>query len=116
VKRGIEPFLGDWDIPGGFLQPGEHPEEGARRETHEETGLEIRLTGFVGMYTDVYPEDVHTLTLFYEAAVQSGTLVAGDDAVDAHWFPAPEIPSNLAFECCRAAVRDWRRRGSLAMA
>jgi 8-oxo-dGTP diphosphatase len=115
VKRGIEPFKGDWDIPGGFLQPGEPPAEGARREALEETGLDVALTGLVGLYMDTYPEDVATLTIFYEADVVAGELAAGDDAVDTHWFPRDAIPANLAFACCRAAMADWRRRGVLSV-
>jgi 8-oxo-dGTP diphosphatase len=115
VKRGIEPFRGDWDIPGGFLQPGEPPEDGARREAAEETGLQVTITGLVGYYIDDYPEDVATLTLFFEAMPGDREVRAGDDAVAAHWFNRDNIPPNLAFACCRAAMSDWRRRGSLAL-
>jgi len=41
VKRGVEPYKGCWDIPGGFLEAGEHPEDGAVREGQEETGLKL---------------------------------------------------------------------------
>ncbi len=115
VRRGIEPFKDCWDIPGGFLEPGEAPAAGASREVVEETGLEVRLNGLVGWYPDVYPEGVTTLTVFYEAEVVGGTLAAGDDAIDTHWFARDEIPADIAFECCRAATRDWLRRGSVAM-
>ena len=54
VKRGIEPFKGYWDIPGGFLEQGEAPEEGAIRELEEETGLLIELTEILGIFMDQY--------------------------------------------------------------
>src|SRR5205085_1223949 len=41
VRRAIEPFKGRWDIPGGFLEEGEHPLDGIRRELREETGLDV---------------------------------------------------------------------------
>lgn len=115
VERGIEPWKGDWDIPGGFLAPTEWPEAAARREVLEETGLDVNLIGFVGAYPDVYLDDVPTLTLFYEAAWDGTAPVAADDAVAAEWFDRSAIPPNLAFECCRSAMRDWLRRGSMPL-
>lgn len=41
-----------WALPGGTMRPGESIEEAAIRRVHEQTGLEIRLTGLVGVYTD----------------------------------------------------------------
>ncbi len=38
VKRAVEPFKDYWDIPGGFLEAGEHPQDGMRCEVKEETG------------------------------------------------------------------------------
>lgn len=57
ARRGVEPYKGCWDVPGGFLESGEHPEQGAIRELREETGLNIRLNGLLGMYMDRYGAD-----------------------------------------------------------
>jgi len=115
VKRGIEPWKGDWDIPGGFLGPLEGPEDAGRREVLEETGLRVDLAGFIGAYPDVYLDDVPTLTLFYEAAWDGAQPVAADDAVAVAWFERDAIPPNLAFACCRAAMHDWLRRGAMPL-
>lgn len=110
VRRGREPFLGYWDIPGGFLEPGEHPEDGARRELLEETGLHVRLTHLIGVYMDVYgPEQTPTLNFFYEADRIAGEPVAGDDAAAFAWFARDALPplDEVAFDCCRRALADW---------
>jgi 8-oxo-dGTP diphosphatase len=111
VKRGVEPFRGWWDIPGGFLQPGEHPAEGAAREALEETGLRVAIGDLVGTYVDVYGEERrYTLNMYYMAGVVDGEPRACDDAVAIEWFSLEELPEKVAFANCRQAISDLRRR------
>jgi len=109
VKRRYEPFQGWWDVPGGFLDPGEHPEDGVRRELREESGLDVDPRRLVGIYMDTYGDDGEpTLNLMYECGVVGGEERAGDDAVEIGWFPLDAIPGNVAFESARRAIADWR--------
>jgi 8-oxo-dGTP diphosphatase len=55
LRRANEPWLGRWDIPGGFCEPDEHPVETAVREAREECGFEVEVTGLLGMWLDRYP-------------------------------------------------------------
>jgi NAD+ diphosphatase len=97
-KRADEPAKGDWDIVGGFLEPGEHPEDGLRREVKEETGLEITELKLLGMFMDKYPVyNYDTLNIAYLCKVE-GTPKADDDVADLKWFRLNEIPQNLAFK------------------
>ena len=50
-RRAIEPGVGKWGIPGGFLEMGESAQEGARREVEEETELRIEVGRLVGVYS-----------------------------------------------------------------
>ena len=106
VKRGIEPFLGWWDVPGGFLESSEHPEEGAKRELLEETGLVIEPTEILGFWPDVYgPEEEPTLNIGYLAEIIGGEMRAGDDASELAWFPLDALPEQIAFAWERDALR-----------
>lgn len=98
AQRAIEPFKGFWDIPGGFLEAGELPEAGAKRELLEESGLEIELDGFLGMHIDTYGNsNFYTLNMYYAAHVVSGTPRATDDVAALKWFAMDELPQEFAF-------------------
>jgi ADP-ribose pyrophosphatase YjhB (NUDIX family) len=112
ARRAVEPYLGLWDPPGGFLEEGEHPEDGLRRELLEETGLRCEPVRFLGVWMDVYgdaPDAAATLNLYWTMRVVSGEPVAADDVAELRWFAADELPSEeeLAFRTVGAALRAW---------
>ena len=97
VKRRNEPFKGCWAIPGGFVEYGERVEEAAVREALEETGLRVRLTKLVGVYSDPNRDPRgHVISIAYLAEEVGGELKAGSDAGEVAVFK--EIPSNIAFD------------------
>src|SRR5438093_11480397 len=53
-RRAFQPSAGLWDLPGGFLEEGEHPLDGLRRELREETGLETEPVEFLGAWMEPY--------------------------------------------------------------
>jgi predicted GIY-YIG superfamily endonuclease/ADP-ribose pyrophosphatase YjhB (NUDIX family) len=112
AKRGIQPCLGYWDIPGGFLEEDEHPEEGAVREIREETGLEVRLTELLGFYVDRYNYDdigAYCLNIYFLAQIVSGQARPADDVAELVWFAPGELPDEIAFEHIRIVLADWVR-------
>jgi ADP-ribose pyrophosphatase YjhB (NUDIX family) len=123
ARRNIEPFRGWWDVPGGFLEAGEHPEAGVVRELREETGLEVIVERLIGVYMDTYgdPKSAasagfggageHTLNFYYACRVAGGTARADDDVDDLAWFNLDELPERIAFPSSDEALRDWRRHG-----
>lgn len=56
IRRGSEPLLGEWSIPGGSLELGETLEEGVARELLEETGLEVRVLELIEVFDRIYLE------------------------------------------------------------
>jgi ADP-ribose pyrophosphatase YjhB (NUDIX family) len=75
-RRRYEPFAGRWDLPGGFLQEGEHPLDALRRELTEETGLTVEPERFVGVWIDDYA-DRKTLNLYWTARILFRRAAAG---------------------------------------
>ncbi|MCC6177075.1 MAG: NUDIX domain-containing protein [Chloroflexi bacterium] len=113
VRRAIEPFRGWWDIPGGFLEPGEHPAGGAIREAREETGLDVAVSDLLGIWMDTYGEGedrVHTLNCYYLAHIIGGEPRAADDAAELGWFEPGKLPAQLAFAHAPLVLAAWRRR------
>ncbi len=109
VKRAIEPFKGWWDIPGGFLEVGEHPEDGAVRELEEETTLIVRPTDIIGLYMANYgPSGDAVLTICYKGEVVSGVASPASDASEVHWFPFDALPAQVAFEWSMEAIEKLK--------
>jgi ADP-ribose pyrophosphatase YjhB (NUDIX family) len=84
-----------WCLPGGTVDDGESLAEAATRETVEETGLEVRLTRLVGLYSRPRFGGYHTLALF--AAVPVGGTLRADprEVIDIGWFSPDALPDDL---------------------
>jgi ADP-ribose pyrophosphatase YjhB (NUDIX family) len=105
ARRTIEPGAGRWTYPGGFLELGESAQEGARRETEEETQLRIEVGRLVGAYSRPH---AGVVTLVYEATVVGGEAEPGAETSEVRAFGPDEIPwDELAFTTVESALRDW---------
>ncbi len=99
IRRGIEPYMGRWAFPGGFVNMKETIEEGAGRELLEETGLRegVYLRQF-HCYSDPDRDPrERVVTIAFLALVRKQDVRGGDDAADARWFAMDEVPQ-LAFD------------------
>lgn len=115
ARRAVEPFRGRWDLPGGFLEEGEHPLDGLRRELREETGLGIEPLRFLGTWMDAYgtgPEAVATLNLVWVVRATGGEPRAADDVDELAWFDRDSLPSGdgLAFATLGDVLRAWKEQ------
>jgi ADP-ribose pyrophosphatase YjhB (NUDIX family) len=109
LQRAKEPFLGAWDLPGGFVEPGETPADAIRRELLEETGLEVEIERIVGAYTGQYGEDGKwTVDVGFACRLAGGELRLDAEKSDAAWLPVDELPE-LAFAGERAGLGDLGR-------
>ncbi len=106
-RRAIEPSLGRWGNPSGFLEMGESVQEGARRETEEETHLRVEVGPLVGVYSRPHAGIV---TVVFEATVVGGEADPAAETSEVRAFGPDEIPwEELAFTTVESALRDWVR-------
>ncbi len=103
VRRGAPPAYGKWAVPAGYLDYGVDPRVQVAVEVREETGLEVEVGALVDAYYNPPEQRGAGLFLMYRATVTGGTLRAGDDAVEAEFFGAHELPE-IAFDSTRAAL------------
>lgn len=100
IRRGLEPFLGRWALPGGFIHGDETLEEAARRELEEETGLRRvfleQLYSFSAVDRDPR-ERVVTVAYYALVKLSDHKVRAATDATDAAWFALSDLPE-LAFD------------------
>jgi 8-oxo-dGTP diphosphatase len=97
VRRGRAPALGLWSVPGGLVELGETTLDAARREVEEETGLDVRIAGLVGVLDRVTRDAdgrvrYHWVLVDYLAYPQSNdTITAGSDAAEVRWVTIDEV-------------------------
>ena len=104
-----------WGFPGGAIEIGETPEMAAVREVKEETGLDVKVSGLIGIYTDCdmeYPngDRAHSICIVYEFETTSGQLKCdGLETVDLQYFDLNEMPE-LFCKQHEETKRDLQKR------
>jgi mutator protein MutT len=107
-----------WGLPGGALELGESAEEAVIREVLEETGLQVKVDAFVGVYTryfEEYPsgDQAQSIALFFVCSIVGGALsTQNEETLDLQFFPPAEAPC-LFNQQSRDALADFlqRKRG-----
>ena len=102
-KRAIEPRLGFWTLPAGFLELNESTEEGAIRETIEESGANIALGALFAIFDLPFCNQVH---MFFLAKMLNPSLNPGFESLEAKLFPVNQIPwSQLSFTSVKKTIK-----------
>jgi ADP-ribose pyrophosphatase YjhB (NUDIX family) len=105
LRRNIEPGIGRWTFPGGYVDLGEPVPAAAIRETLEETMLDIRLDGLLDVYSYT---TVGVVLVVYRATVTGGMASVTCESQEVHAFELDQIPwDELAFPSTRDALRDY---------
>jgi len=97
IRRGSDPYEGQWALPGGFVEVGETLEAAAAREAEEETGLEVEIIRLVGVYSDPDRDHRgHNVSVAYLARAQEGEPSGASDAAEAAFLDPSTV--ELAFD------------------
>lgn len=94
---------GKWSFPAGFVERGEQVEAAAAREAREETGLDVKIGGLIGLYST---EGETVVLAVYAASAAHGEPAAGDDLTEIGWF-SPEALPELAFPRDQRILETW---------
>ena len=91
IRRGQEPSLGRWSIPGGRCLPGETREDACVREVAEETGVVVRVIRAAGQVDLDAPNGAVYDVVDFHCEPIGGELRAGDDALEARWVTRAQL-------------------------
>ena len=112
-KRNIEPRLGKWTLPAGFMEMGETTADGAARETIEEAGAEFALQALFSLVNVARVGQVH---MFYRAELLSDVFNPGTETQEALLFDEADIPwDEIAFRTVKDTLERFfadRRAGA----
>ena len=89
---------GVWEIPGGRLLPGENPFEGLKRETIEETGLDIEILNPLRVHHFTRDDGQRITMMVFLCKPTSDSIVLGDEHINHEWIGVDESKSKLT-EC-----------------
>ncbi|MES2942649.1 MAG: NUDIX hydrolase [Pseudomonadota bacterium] len=104
-KRNIEPRLGKWTLPAGFMEMGETTAEGAARETDEEAGAQFEMQGLFTLLNVARVGQVH---LYYRAKLLSDQFKPGYETMEARLFTEAEIPwDEIAFTTVKETLERY---------
>lgn len=93
VQQGRGPSAGRWTLPGGRLDAGETLAEAATRETLEETGLNVEIDGFVGVYSYFGNSGRQRARFCFSASIAGGRpRFDGREIRDLRWFRFDQLP------------------------
>ena len=125
IRRGTEPLLGQWSIPGGTLEVGETLDEGVIRELREETGLEVRVLELIELFDRIYLGNdsetsknkkkprFHYVIADYLCELVGGELRAGSDVTDVALVREEEL---TRFHVTEKATRVLKKAFALSRA
>ncbi len=109
-KRAIEPRLGYWTVPAGFMELGETISEAAARETREEACAEVELGSLLAIVNIMRAGQVH---VFYRARMPEPKFAVGEESLDVRLVAIDDIPwGDIAFPSITIALRQYLEQRS----
>ena len=108
IKRGQEPALGRWSVPGGRVEPGESHKVAVIREVLEETGLDMTVIREIGTVRREAPGGgTYVIRDVLGELVEAKAPVGSDDATDARFFTLEQLSELDTSDGLLEALADW---------
>ena len=117
VRRASEPLKGEWSVPGGMLELGEKLRDGVRRETMEETGIEVEAGEVLDVFDSIFTDPLgrtqyHYVLVDYLCRPISGEARAASDVSDVRWVSVDALPAMGLRESVEQVVRKGLQRAA----
>jgi ADP-ribose pyrophosphatase YjhB (NUDIX family) len=111
---------GNWAVPGGAIDLGESMTQAAVRETQEETGIECRITGIVGIYTNPKHVILYTsngearqeFSILLAAVPVGGELATSSESSEVRWVPRDELAGYQLDRSMRMRIEHYMAGGT----
>nr|BFE65911.1 NUDIX domain-containing protein [Dactylosporangium thailandense] len=108
----------NWSLPGGAMEPGESMTDCAIRETHEETGIHVEVTGLIGIYTDPRHVILYTsnnevrqeFSIVYLARPLGGEPTPSDESREVVWVSPDAIDALTMHRSMRLRIEHYLTR------
>ncbi len=104
VKRALDPGIGLWSLPGGYVDRGEVVERAVEREVAEETSLDIKATDLLAVSSE---EGSEVILISYDSQLVGGEPKGGPEVSDVSFFESSDLPP-LAFPRDRQILKTWK--------
>ena len=102
VKRAIEPNIGEWSFPSGYVDRGEHTESASIREVKEETNIDVSIKELIGVYSG----KGSVILIVYAAVMIAGKASPNHEVSAIQWFPSAKLP-DLPFPHDNQIIKDY---------
>ena len=111
IQRAVDPEMGKWALPGGFMDAGEMPDAALRRELLEEINLPVTVGDLLTIFPMAGPAEARQGIVLAFRALPVGTIpetfTCEDDVQDAGWFARANLPTNIAFTSTEHLLKEW---------
>lgn len=111
AQRARDPGKGEWDLPGGFIEPGEEADIAAKREINEELGVELTDLKLLCTHPDTYLYqglNIDLMNIFFVGKIGSGELKPADDVADFKFVSKQDLLNHkLWCPSLKLAVEDY---------